>query len=88
MAQASRMATSDALERARNKQMVADAKYQAAGQAIGSLVAQGFDNMGTQVKDDKGNVTAQGTFFSPVGSDGNKVSGFRNRLGYSGFLGR
>jgi len=87
MAQASRMATSDALERARNKQMVADAKYQAAGQVIGSFVGQGLDNMGTQAKDQDGNVV-QGTFFSPVGSDAKRRTGFRERLGYSGFLGR
>lgn len=83
MAQASRMATSDALERARNKQLVADAKYQAAGQAIGSFVGQGLDNMGTKSKDG-----TKGTFFNPVNSDGSSPSGFRERLGYSGFFKR
>ena len=93
MAQASRMSTSDALARAKNKELVANAKYSAAGQILGSLAMQGLDNMGTsyQAKDADGNPVGdpvKGSFFNPVGSDGQKVSGFRNRLGYSGFFGR
>lgn len=97
MAQASRLATSKALERARAKQEVATAKFNAAGQLAGATLMQGAENMKTEgVTDGAMNgdgmgppepKTVKGTFFSPVNSSGQKVTGFKNRLGHSGFFG-
>lgn len=84
MAQASRLATSSALERARANQMVAQAKQAAVAQIGSSIVAQGLENMGTQGVDKAGQ-TVKGSFFSPVRNDGSSVSGLRNRLQYSTF---
>ena len=92
MAQASRLATSQALERARAKQQVAQAKFNAAGQIAGAALMQGFENMGTKGEKMAGDgmgppEEVSGGFFSPVDSSGQKVSGFKNRLGFSGFFG-
>lgn len=97
MAQASRLSTSQALERARAKQQVAQAKFNAAGQIAGAALMQGFENMGTSAEVDGAMAgdgmgppepkTVSGGFFSPVDSGGQKVSGFKNRLGFSGFFG-
>lgn len=96
MAQASRLATSEALERARANQQVAQSKVAALAQVGSTFVAQGIDNMGTQGVDANGN-PIKGTFFTPVDRTGAKtaagapvsapVNGFRNRLGYSQFFG-
>lgn len=86
MAQASRLATSQALERAKAKQTVASAKFDAAGKMAGAFLMQGADNMKTKGKTADGKEVSGG-FLSPVDSSGQKVSGFKNRLGYSGFLG-
>lgn len=86
MAQASRLATSEALERAKAKQTAAMAKHQAAGQIAGALLMQGADNMSTKGKTADGKEVSGG-FFTPVDSSGQQVKGFKNRLGYSGFLG-
>lgn len=86
MAQASRLATSQALERARANQQVADAKLAAAVQIGSSFVAQGIDNMGTEGIDPKTGEKIKGTFFSPARSDGSRVTGLRDRMQYS-FLG-
>lgn len=85
MAQASRLATSEALERARAKQQVAMAKFDAAGKLAGAALMQGADNMSTKGTADGKEVS--GSFFTPVNSDGTQVQGFGNRLGYSGFFG-
>lgn len=92
MAQASRLATSQALTRAQANQQVAQAKLSAAGQIAGAFIGQGLDNMSTTgQRMGAGGMgppeTVQGGFLSPVNSQGAKVSGFRNRLNYSGFLG-
>lgn len=90
MAQASRLATSEALTRARANQEVAQARFNAAARIGSTLVAQGIDNMGTQsdaVDAATGEPMAKGSFFRPVTPEGNRVSGFRGRLGYSGFFG-
>jgi hypothetical protein len=84
MAQASRLATSQALERARAKQQVADAKLAAAVQIGSSFVAQGIENMGTTGTDASGN-KVKGSFFSPVRNDGSRVSGARDRLNWAQF---
>ena len=86
MAQASRLATSEALERAKAKQTAAMAKHQAAGQIAGALLMQGADNMSTKGKTADGKEVSGG-FFTPADSSGQQVKGFKNRLGYSGFFG-
>ena len=95
MAQASRLATSSALTRAKNKQAVADAKFTAVGQVAGAALAQGLDNMGSTGERDTGKTTpdgkpimekTQGGFFSPTNKEGQKVKGFKNRLAYSEFF--
>jgi hypothetical protein len=86
MAEAARLGTSAALERARANQQVAQAKYSAAGQVAGAALMQGLDNMGTSGVDAQGN-PVQGGFFTPVNEQGQRVTGFKNRLGYSGFFG-
>lgn len=78
MAAASRLGTSQALTRAAANQTVANSKMAAATQLGSAFVAQGLDNMSSG---------EGGTFFSPVDEGGKKVSGFKNRLGYSGFFG-
>ncbi|MAA66704.1 MAG: hypothetical protein CL581_18260 [Alteromonadaceae bacterium] len=97
MAQASRLATSQALERAKSNQQVAAAKFNAAGQIVGAGLMQGFENMGTKGEVDGAMAgdgygppepkQVSGTFFKPVNSSGQKVTGFKNRLGHSGFFG-
>ena len=90
MAVASRLATSSALERARANQMVAQAKQAAVAQVGSTLVAQGLDNMSTAseaVDAATGQPLARGSFFTPVNRSGTKVTGARNRLGYSQFFG-
>jgi hypothetical protein len=76
MAEAARLGTSAALERARANQQVAQAKYSAAGEVAGAALMQGLDNIGTG-----------GSFFTPKDAEGADVKGFKNRLGYSGFFG-
>ena len=92
MAQASRLATSQALERARANQQVAAAKFNAAGQIAGAALAQGFENMGTRGEKMAGDgmgppEQVSGSFFSPVNKQGQKVTGFKNRLSFSEFFG-
>ncbi len=89
MAQASRLATSSALERARANQMVAQAKQAAVAQVGSTLVAQGLDNMSTssEAVDAATGQPTRGSFFTPVNRSGAKVTGARNRLGYSQFFG-
>lgn len=82
MAQASRLATSEALARAKAKNDVSLAKFNAAAQIGTAFAAQGMDNMSTQ------GGSNQGTFFTPVDSKGNKVQGAGNRLQYSGVIRR
>lgn len=86
MAEASRLGTSQALTRAKAKQQVASAKFNAAGKIAGAALMQGADNMKTKGTNAAGEEVSGG-FFSPVNEDGTKVSGFANRLGYTGFLG-
>lgn len=90
MAQASRLATSSALERARANQQVAQAKQAAVAQIGSTIVAQGLDNMSTSseaVDAATGQPVSRGSFFTPVNRSGTKVTGARNRLGYSQFFG-
>jgi hypothetical protein len=87
MSQVSRLATSDALERATANQQVAQSKVAALAQLGSTFVAQGMDNMGTTGKDAAGN-TARGSFLTPVNRQGAPVQGFGNRLSYSEFFGR
>lgn len=78
MAQLSRLGTSEALNRARNKQMVAQSKIDAATTVGGAFVMQGLDNKDTG-----------GTFFTPQknmprGQAGppQRVSSLRDRFNY------
>ena len=96
MAQAANLATSEALERAKNKQLVSQAKMTAIGQVAGAALAQGMANRETTGKRDTGKVgedgkpimeTVKGSFFSPVNDAGQKVSGFNNRLAFSNIFG-
>jgi hypothetical protein len=96
MAQAANLATSEALERAKNNQTVANAKMTAAGQIAGAALMKGMQNKATSGTKEgampEGQAgpgapeTVKGSFFSPVDDAGNKVSGFGNRLSYSNFF--
>lgn len=72
MAQLSRLGTSEALNRARNKQMVAQSKIDAAVTMGGAFGLQGMDNKSTG-----------GTFFTPNDSKGVPITGVKNRYKYS-----
>jgi len=96
MAQASNLATSQSLTRAKNNQAVSDAKMTAVGQVAGAALMKGMQNKATTGQKDTGKVdaagkpimeTVQGGFFSPVDDAGNKVSGFGSRLAASNFFG-
>jgi hypothetical protein len=83
MAEASRLATSEALTRAKAKQDTKAAKMDALGQIAGAFIMQGADNAGTKSADGK----KQGSFFTPVDKQGNAASSFKQRLQYTNFLG-
>lgn len=92
MAEASRLQTSSALARAKANQQVSMAKFDAAGKIAGAALMQGFENMGTTGEKMAGDgmgppEQVSGSFFSPVNAQGQKVTGFKNRLGFSGFFG-
>ena len=70
MANASRLATSEALSRAKAKQDVANAKYAMAGQLAGSTLGAGLQNMQTTSFDGK----TKGSFFKPVDARGGEVN--------------
>lgn len=72
MAQASRLATSSALERARANQQVAQAKQAAIAQVASTAVAQGIENR-----------ASGGTFFTPNDPKTGAVSSLKDRLAYS-----
>lgn len=92
MAQAANLATSQALERAKNKQLVSQAKMTAIGQVAGAALAQGMANKQTTGQKMGANgmgppQEVKGSFFSPVNDAGQKVSGFNNRLAFSNIFG-
>jgi hypothetical protein len=97
MAQAANLQTSQALTRAKNKQMVANAKMTAVGQVAGAALMKGMQNKATTGTKEgampEGQAgpgapeTVKGSFFSPVDDAGNKVSGFGSRLTHSNFFG-
>jgi len=73
MAQASRLATSSALEKARANQQVAQAKQAAIAQVASTAVAQGIENR-----------ASGGTFFTPKDpKTGLSVSSAKDRFAYS-----
>jgi hypothetical protein len=74
MSQLARMQTSEGLARAANRQAVAQSKYDAAGQIVGTAIGQGLGNLGSG---------DNATFFTPVGADGKKVTGLRDRFKYT-----
>ena len=96
MAQASNMATSNALNKAAATQMTRNARNAAAAQVGTTLVAQGLSNMSTRGSkaptDGQGNRLAgppqevRGSFFAPVNSQGQKALSIVNRANYSGTL--
>jgi len=65
MAQAARLGTSEALARAKAKQTVAEARFNAGAQVGTALLAQGIENSGTTAKDADGNIV-KGSFFTPA----------------------
>jgi hypothetical protein len=92
LAQASRLATSEALTRAKANQDVAQAKFNAALQVGTAALAQGLDNMSTTgfnpnapapggVGPPGGSV--QGTFFAPATNNGLATS-LKDRWSYGG----
>lgn len=100
MAQASRLGTSQALARAQAKQQVASAKFSAAGQLAGAALMQGIKNKQTTGMDNTqdGEMAGDGYgppapkqvsggIFTPVNAQGQKVTGFGNRLSHTGFFG-
>ena len=96
MAQAANLQTSEALARAKNKQLVSSAKMTAVGQLAGATLMKGMQNKATTGQKDTGKVgadgkpimeTVKGSFFSPVNDAGQKVSGFNNRLAFSNIFG-
>jgi hypothetical protein len=92
MAQAASLQTSEALNRAKNKQTVANAKMTAVGQVAGAALMKGMQNKATTGQkmgaDGMGPPQeVKGSFFSPVDDAGNKVSGFGSRLSHSNFFG-
>ena len=97
MAQASNLATSQALTRAKNNQAVSDAKMTAVGQVAGAALMKGMQNKATTGTKEgampEGQAgpgapeTVKGSFFSPVDESGSKVSGFGSRLAHSNFFG-
>ena len=96
MAQAANLATSEALERAKNKQLVSQAKITALSKVAGAALVTGMQNKATTGQKDTGKVdangkpimeTVKGSFFSPVDDAGQKVSGFNNRLAFSNIFG-
>ena len=74
MSQLARMQTSEGLARAANRQAVAQSKYDAAGQIACTAIGQGLGNLGSG---------DNATFFTPVGADGKKVTGLRDRFKYT-----
>lgn len=92
MAQASRLATSQALTRAQANQQVASAKFQAGAQLGTALLAQGLDNMSTTGFDPNapapGGVgppggSVKGTFWSPA-TDSGLATSLKDRWNYGG----
>ena len=96
MAQAANLQTSEALARAKNKQLVSSAKMTAVGQLAGATLMKGMQNKATTGQRDTGKVdadgkpimeTVKGSFFSPVNSAGQKQSSFGDRLAFSNIFG-
>lgn len=65
---------SAALDKAKANQQVATAKFNAGAQLAGSFVLQGLENKAT-----KGKNGEKGTWFTPVRSDGTRVSSIKDR---------
>ena len=83
MAQASRLATSDALARAKAKSDVSNAKFKAVGEVAGAAIGKGIRNMQTRgrVSGPMGSSKeVRGTWWSPVDDKGNKF-GFMSQKG-------
>lgn len=76
MSQLARMQTSEGLARAANRQAVAQSKYDAAGQIVGTAIGQGLGNLGSG---------DGGKFFTPVGGADGKtpMKGLRDRFKYT-----
>ena len=70
MANASRLATSEALARAKANQDVANAKLNMAGQFAGATIGSGLQNMQTRSFDG----TQKGSFFKPVDARGQEIN--------------
>lgn len=96
LADAARMETSTALNKAQAKQMERNARNAAAAQIAGSALITGINNRRTKgmkaPTDADGNRLAgppqqvQGSFFTPVNSQGQQALGVVNRLNQSGTI--
>ena len=72
--------SSAALAKAKANQQVATAKFNAGAQLAGSFVLQGLENKATRGKNGE-----EGTWFTPVNSDGKRISSIKDRyLDYFG----
>ena len=72
-----------ALAKAKSNQQVATAKFNAGASLAMAAGLQGYDNMQTSgLNPDDYNIPQNGSFFSPVGSDGRKVSSLSDRYKY------
>tara|TARA_B100000676_G_scaffold68781_2_gene68812 strand:- start:9064 stop:9705 length:642 start_codon:yes stop_codon:yes gene_type:complete len=89
LAQAARMGRSDVLEKAANRQAVARAKYQAGEQLAGTFLGQGLSNLGTSGQDPYTKTKVQGSFFTPVNAQGQRMTSPRQRakqaFGFGGY---
>jgi len=84
MSQLARINSTEALQRAKANQQVADAKFTAATNLAASFALQGWDNMQTEglrmQADGMGPPEeVQGSFFSPVDKDGNQIKSIKDR---------
>ena len=76
--------SSAALAKAKANQQVAEAKFNAGASLAMAAGLQGYDNMQTSgLNPDDYNIPQNGSFFSPVGADGRKVSSLKDRYKYN-----
>lgn len=85
LADAARMETSTALNKAQAKQMERNARNAAAAQIAGSALITGINNKRTKGVNAAGE-EVQGSFFTPVNSAGQQALGIVNRMNQSGTI--
>ena len=85
LADAARMETSTALNKAQAKQMERNARNAAAAQIAGSALITGINNRSTKGVNAAGE-EVRGSFFTPVNTQGQQALGVVNRLNQSGTI--